>query len=135
MDSNFVVEFVNNLIKKTLSGDIKWRSLETVSAIDDTPISDCLSQDEFHTIYYYESYFCAVKQGLVFLVSEKNESGRDGSVSEGYNLYLQPRRGQPLSSVAFDISELYRLKNAIELKIDLTEDVVDFMKSFLEGQD
>lgn len=135
MNSNFVADFVNNLIKKTLSGDIKWSSLEYAVMIDNIPVDNFFSLDEFHTICYYESYFCMLNQGKIFLISERNESGRDGEVSEGYNLYIQPGLRQPISSVMFDTSELYRLKNAIELKSDLTEDVVDFMKSFMEGKD
>ena len=114
MDVNFISDFVNSLIGKTLSGEVKWRQLSESMQIDDTVISDYL------------------KLGLIFLVSERNESGRDGEISEGYNLYLQPLPKQPLSSVMFDTTELYRLKNAIELKIDLTEDVVTFMKSIME---
>lgn len=132
MDVNFISDFVNSLIGKTLSGEVKWRQLSESMQIDDTVISDYLGQDEFHIIHYYESYYCAIKLGLIFLVSERNESGRDGEISEGYNLYLQPLPKQPLSSVMFDTTELYRLKNAIELKIDLTEDVVTFMKSIMD---
>lgn len=132
MDTNLISNFVNNLIQKTLSGEIKWRQIPEDMTVDDTTISDYLGQDEFHIIHYYESYFCAVNLGLIFLVSERNESGRDAEYSEGYNLYLQPLPKQSLSSVMFDTTELYRLKNAIELKLDLTEDVVTFMKSIME---
>lgn len=133
MDANFISDFVNHLIEKTLAGELKWHTLSENTQIDDTVASDYLSQDEFHMIHYHESYYCSAKLGLIFLVSERNESGRDGEISEGYNLYLQPLPKQPPSSVMFDTTELYRLKNAIELKIDLTEDVVDFMKSIMES--
>ena len=132
MNSNFVADFVNNLIKKTLSGDVIWNPLAQFSKIYRISLSDLFSQDEFHTICTYESYYCRAGRGTIFLVSERDESGRDGEISEGYNLYIQPNSEQSISSVVFDTSELYRLKNAIELKSDLTEDVVDFMKSIME---
>lgn len=133
MNSNFVANFVNNLIKKTLSGDVIWNPLAQFSKLYRISLSDLFSQDEFHTIRTYESYYCRAGQGTIFLVSERDESGRDGEISEGYNLYIKPNSEQPISSVVFDTSELYRLKNAIELKSDLTEDVVDFMKSIMEA--
>lgn len=133
MTSNLVTDFVNDLIKKTLSEDIEWQSLNNVVAINGTPIDLYFSLDEFHTVNFFESYYCATK-GMIFLISERTESGRDGKVSEGYNLYIRLDPMKPLSSVVFDTSELYRLKNAIELKSDLTKDVVDFMKSFMEGK-
>lgn len=134
MNSNFIADFVNNLIKKTLSGEMIWRPLREFVKISCIPLGDLFSQDEFHTVHTYESYYCRAGQGIIFLVSERDESGRDGEISEGYNLYIKPSSEQPISSVVFDTSELYRLKNAIELKSDLTEDVVDFIKSFMEGK-
>lgn len=134
MNSNFVANFVNDLIKKTLSGQIIWGRLVQFTGAHHISISNLFPQDEFHTIRVFESYYCRAGQGIIFLVSERDESGRDGEISEGYNLYIKPSSEQPISSVVFDTSELYRLKNAIELKSDLTEDVVDFMKSFMEGK-
>lgn len=133
MNSSLVTNFVNNLIQKTLTGEIKWYPLSEKMQIDDSLISDYLNQDEFHIIRYFESYYCRIRLGYVFLVSERNENGRDSEYSEGYNLYLQPSPRQPFSSVMFDTTELYRLKNAIELKIDPTEDVVTFMKSIFDN--
>lgn len=133
MDSSLVTDFVNNLIEKTLAGQIKWYPLFENMKIDDSLISDYLDQDEFHIIHYFESYYCRIRLGFAFLVSERNENGLNSEYSEGYNLYLQPSSGQPFSSVMFDTTELYRLKNAIELKIDPTEDVVTFMKSIMEN--
>lgn len=132
MDAGFISDFVNKLIEKTLTGQIKWYPLFESMKVDDSLISDYLNQDEFHIIHYFESYYCRIRLGAAFLVSERNENGLDSEYSEGYNLYLQPSPGQPFSSVMFDATELYRLKNAIELKIEPTEDVVTFMKSIMD---
>lgn len=133
MNSSLVTNFVNSLIQKTLTGEIKWSPLSEKMQIDDSLISDYLDQDEFHIIHYFESYYCRIRLGYAFLVSERNENGLNSEYSEGYNLYLQPSPRQPFSSVMFDTTELYRLKNAIELKIDPSEDVVTFMKSILDN--
>ena len=133
MNSSLVTNFVNSLIQKTLTGEIKWSPLSEKMQIADSLISDYLDQDEFHIIHYFESYYCRIRLGYAFLVSERNENGLNSEYSEGYNLYLQPSPRQPFSSVMFDTTELYRLKNAIELKIDPSEDVVTFMKSILDN--
>lgn len=134
MNANIVNEFANSLIKKTLSDEIKWQPLTDGTNIGGESITDLLGTCEFHTVSFYESHFCNLHPGHVFLVSEVNESGRDSRFdTEGFNLYIQTADGQPLVSILFDTSELYRLKNAIDSKADLPQDAVAFMKSFLDG--
>lgn len=135
MNTNIANEFANSLIKRTLSDEIKWHSLSAGVNIGGEPITDLLGIDEFHTISFFESHFCDLHPGYAFLVSEKNESGRDNKFDvEGFNLYIQISDGSPLVSVLFDTAELYRLKNAIDSKVDLPQDAVAFMKSFLSGK-
>ena len=132
MTANLPTEFVNKLIKDTLAEKINWKPLADSMSIGDDPITDLLSIDEFHTVHFWESYYCKLKSGYVFLVSEINESGRDGSITEGYSLYLQTLTERFLVPIMFDTVEVYRLKNAIETKVDISPEVVEFMKSFLE---
>lgn len=132
MTANLPTEFVNKLIKDTLAEKINWKPLADSMSIGEDPITDLLSIDEFHTVHFWESYYCKLKSGYVFLVSEINESGRDGSITEGYSLYLQTLTERFLVPIMFDTVEVYRLKNAIETKVDISPEVVEFMKSFLE---
>lgn len=132
MAANLPTEFVNKLIKDTLAEKINWKPLADSMSIGEDPITDLLSIDEFHTVHFWESYYCKLKSGYVFLVSEINESGRDGSITEGYSLYLQTLTERFLVPIMFDTVEVYRLKNAIETKVDISPEVVEFMKSFLE---
>jgi len=133
MNTNIANEFANSLIKKTLSDEITWLPLTDGVNIGGELITDLLGTCEFHTVSFFESYYCDLHPGHAFLVSEINESGRDSRFdTEGFNLYIQTSDGSPLVSILFDTAELYRLKNAIDSKADLPQDAVAFMKSFLE---
>lgn len=133
MNSNIANEFANSLIRKTLSGEIKWQPLTDGVNIGGESIANLLGICEFHTVSYFESHFCELDSGHVFLVSEFNESGRNSKFNtEGFNLYIQTADRKQLVSILFDAAELYRLKNAIDSRADLPQDVVAFMKSFLE---
>lgn len=135
MNANIANEFANSLIRKTLSGAIKWQPLTDGTNIGGEPITILLGICEFHTVNFYESYFCNLHSGHVFFISEINESGRDSRFNtEGFNLYVQTADGNPLVSILFDTVELYRLKNAIDSRSDLPQDTIAFMKSFLEEQ-
>ena len=136
MHTDIASDFANSLIRKTLSNEIKWQPLTDSINIAGEPITDLLGTCEFHTVHFWESHYCALHPGYAFLVSEINESGRDGRFdTEGFNLYIQIGDGRPLVSILFDTAELYRLKNAIDSKADIPQDAVNFMKSFLDKQD
>lgn len=135
MNTNIATDFANSLIRKTLSDKIKWQPLTDKVSIGGEPITDLLGTCEFHTVSFFESHFCDLHPGHVFLVSEINESGRNSRFdTEGFNLYIQTAAGNPLVSILFDSAELYRLKNAIDSKADLPQDAVAFMKSFLDEE-
>ena len=106
MTANLPTEFVNKLIKDTLAEKINWKPLADSLSIGEDPITDLLSIDEFHTVRFWESYYCKLKSGYVFLVSEINESGRDGSITEGYSLYLQTLTERFLVPIMFDTVEV-----------------------------
>lgn len=135
MNTNIATDFANSLIRKTLSDKIKWQPLTDKVSIGGEPITDLLGTCEFHTVSFFESHFCDLHPGHVFLVNEINESGRDSRFdTEGFNLYIQTAGGNPLVSILFDTAELYRLKNAIDSKANLPQDAVAFMKSFLDEE-
>jgi hypothetical protein len=132
MKTDLSNKFVDSLIKKTLAGEIKWNLLPDQLKIGGEAITDLLGTCEFHKVYFFESYFCTLSPGHVFLVSELNESGRDSKYdTEGYNLYLQVADGDPLVSVMFDTSDLYRLQNAIVAKLDIPQKTIEFMREFI----
>lgn len=132
MNGSLVSQFAESLIKKTLSSEIVWRPLTEDMSFGGEKISDLLGTCEFHTVHYFESYFCALSDGFVFLISEINESGRDSRFdTEGFNLYVQTSATDPLVSVMFDTAELYRLSNAIVSKTEVPQKVAEFMKLFI----
>lgn len=137
MDSNTVTTFINKLISQTIDRKIKWLPFESETVLDGYPMNSWLDANEFHTIFYYDSYYCEIENGRVFLVNELNESGRSSKDDvEGYNLYLQPKKEAQLVSVAFDTPEIYRLKNAIfsSQERNLSRDIIDFMDNFNQSK-
>lgn len=134
MSENLVSKFAECLIRKTLASEVKWCSLEENLILNGERITDLLNVCEFHTIHYFESYFCALLDGFVFLVNELNESARDSRFdSEGLNLYVQISSGELPVSVMFDSIELYRLKNAIESHAELPQQVAEFMEAIIHS--
>lgn len=135
MEPNLIDNFMKALIEKTLNKELIWNSFTDDTYFDGERASDLLGQDEFHQIYYFESYVLQKDDGRIFLVSEFNESGRDWKYNtEGFAIYIQPKPSQPLERILFDTPDVYRLKNAIELNIktDVSPEVNDFLHRFFQ---
>lgn len=67
MSEKIAPKFAECLIRKTLASEIKWYPLEENLILNGEKISDLLDVCEFHTIHYFESYFCALLDGFVFV--------------------------------------------------------------------
>lgn len=133
MNEKLSFKFVESLIKKTISSEILWQPLSEDMLINGERAAIVLGQCEFHMINFIDSYVCSLQGGYVFLVDERNESGRDSRFdTEGYNLYVQTPADEFPTSVMFDEAELYRLSNAIRAKSPLPQSAVKFMKLFIE---
>ena len=50
-----------------------------------------ISTNESHSCDLQKSFYTDLNFGVVYLLYESSESGRDGTVIEGYNLYIQER--------------------------------------------
>lgn len=132
MGSNLVDNFMNTLIEKTLKKEFIWESFSSDTTFDGELASDMLDQNEFHQVYYLESYVLQQNNGRVFLVSEVNESGRDEKFNtEGFAIYIQPGPSAPLERILFDTPAVYRLINAISLNQDISPAVSDYLRRFL----
>lgn len=134
MEHELVSKFISNLIRETVNGIVSWNPLFQIVPPKDgtnTALVRITSEDEFHHINYENSFYLRTNRGIVFLVDQWRESGRDGTVFDGYNLYIQPNENAEITLVLSNTDELYRLSNAIKEKSGLSEDAIKFMNEYL----
>lgn len=109
--------FIQTLTDKTLSGDLSWDSLYELqenTEENNKYLSSTLFQDEFHTIIFSNSFYCLNNSsGYVYLINEKFESGYDGSVISGPNIYIQKDASSRVYKLTVDLGQIYQLQNAI----------------------
>lgn len=137
MNTNELVEkFIESLIQETITGMRKWKHLpRKQSGANNNQIiyETAFFEDEWHRILYEDSFELHFETGFFFLVHERSESGRDGTVFDEYNLYIQSDVGTEPIMVANDTPEVYRLRNAIgNIKKDtLPDNIINMMNTFL----
>lgn len=109
--------FIQTLTDKTLSGDLSWNrlnKLQETAEENNKYLSYTLFQDEFHTINFSNSFYCPNNSsGYVYLINEKFESGYDGSVISGPNIYIQKDASSRVCKLTVDLGQIYQLQNAI----------------------
>lgn len=109
--------FVQSLINDTLSQKIYWESLmklKEISAESNEALFYTLLEHEFHSILFLKSFYCLLpSSGYVYLVEESFESGYDGSVISGINIYIQKDASSKIYQLTVELSQLYQLQNAI----------------------
>lgn len=134
--NDYQIDFVKKLINITLDNKIKWNMLDNLKSVSESEnysLYYTLFTNEYHKISYERSYYTSYKDGNIYLIYEWSESGKDGSISEGYNLYTQFNKNEPVDPVFVDKSYLYQLSNAIKEDIKVKNNTQhDFIKSFLE---
>lgn len=117
-------KFINLLIQNTKDNNINWlpinkifrqKNLETINPNAFYLISQC----EFHTYNSHKSFYTDLAFGNIYLIYETFESGRDGTETEGYNLYIQERDendrflDSQIQTLEYDDDILQDLSNAI----------------------
>ncbi len=96
-----VFNFTKTLIEKTTAGEIPWKPLSSLSPAESgfpdvvLETADFVFTNEYRQILPLNSFFFFHKLGIVSLVRIDNESGRDGTHSSEYALYLQTRINCP----------------------------------------
>lgn len=133
MNDKLIDDFVEQLIQETLSNARSWSPLFPVEEGKNQPLFYALYETEFHHVRYKQSYSLPFGEGAVFLISEVSESGRDGTVFDGLQLYVQPSPKHELTLVVRDSVDLYRLSNAIADSLKLPEEAVAFIQDFLNS--
>lgn len=80
-----------------------------------------LFQTEFRHIDFHSSYYSTIGRGTIYVLNEDIESGRDGTHTIGYKLYLQ----DDLKNAVYDLpcpkSAVYQLLNAVQSCIAKSE--------------
>ena len=136
MKRDLINIFIDCLISETLNDRREWHPLyqqKEETSNQNENLYYLLFESEFHKVMYDESYFLPFENGFFFFIHEWSESGRDGTIFDGYNLYAQPDSKSKITLLLRDAPELYRLKNAILEKDKLPEDVESFITEFLEA--
>lgn len=136
MKQKLINDFANALISETLSGHRAWNPISPQPdglAEKNESLYFLLFENEYHKVFYEDSYSLPFQEGFFYFVHEWTESGRDGTIFDGYNLYVQPNLESKITLLLHDSPELYRLKNAILEKDRLPEDVERFICNFLES--
>ena len=136
MKKDLINTFINYLISETLADRRKWRPVyrQAEEQLDKNEnLYYLLFECEFHKVIYDDSYLLPFENGFFYFLHEWSESGRDGTIFDGYNLYAQPDSKAKITLLLSDAPELYRLKNAILEKDRLPKDVEDFINEFLEA--
>lgn len=115
--SKFTLEYI---VQKTIAKEYNWEELSKLINITETENRDLyftLFETEFHHIDYKESYFYKNVDLAIYLIYEISESGMDGTISRGYNLYGQYE--EKFSRLNMSQGELFYLKNAILQSLNL----------------
>lgn len=127
--------FVQTLTDKTLSNEVSWKSLydlQTTTKENNKFLFTTLFQDEFHTINFPNSFYCLNNSsGYVYLINETFESGYDGSVISGPNIYIQKDALSMVHKLTVELGQIYQLQNAILYsKEQDNEEIQDFIDNF-----
>lgn len=133
MDPNLIDDFIECLIRETISGTRSWYSLYPVSEDKNLALYYALFEHEWHHVRYDRSFSLPFEEGGIYLISEISESGRDGTTFDGLNLYVQPSTADELTLIMRDGVALYRLSNAIIDSMKIPDSAVSFIQDFLNS--
>ena len=135
MDKAKITQFIKQLSKDTLSGKLSWRRLTDYNNLDyssNKSISGMLFQNEFHHIDFFASYYCPAGKGTVFVLNEINESGRDGTITSGYKIYLHDDTNDRISNLPCYAGTEYQLVNSIHSQLTKDEAAIEsFIDNYL----
>lgn len=130
-----IESLLRRLISETNSGCRVWLpvSAEDLNTEKNSALYYLLFQNEYHRVDFESTYKLHFANGWFYLVREWAESGRDGTIFDGLNFYVQTAPEASITRLASDTAQLYGLKIAIEEQQALPKDVSDFVDSFLES--
>ncbi len=135
MDDKKIVIFMKQLSKDTLAGRLSWNTLtryNTAQLLPNHPIFNMLIQSEFRQIVFPSSYYCFIKNGIIFLLDEINELGRDGILTTSYIPYLYDEVKNTVSQLECPMGTVYQLINSIRSCLAKEEsDVESFIDNYL----
>lgn len=135
MGKSKIDAFINKLAKATINDKIYWNHLTNLQNIfkeSNPAISYLLVECEFHHINYSDSYYAIINNGEVYILYETNESGRDGTVVSGYQMYIHQEGSINTHEVPCSQSDIYRLLNAIIANLSKRENELEaFIDEYL----
>lgn len=137
MDNKKIKDFIKQLSKDTAQNKISWKRLVTYENLEfdsNKEVFRMLFQNEYRQIDYLSSYYSIIKPGTVFVINETISSGRDGSVTNNYKIYLQNSAKQSVSALPCDSVTIYQLLNAIQSSITDDKAISEaFIDDYLSG--
>lgn len=137
MDSTTIISFIDKLTNQTISGSILWRylsELETVTQESNKGLYFTIFQTEYHRVDFFSSYYGIIGNGTVYLINETFESGRDGSITSGYNLYLQKEGSDNVERLHCPQGYVYQIVNAVNATIQKQDSGIDsFISDYLDN--
>lgn len=137
-------EFIAKLIYKTKLGELKWERPQKavteqeefakgISSVETELLNEVFFEHEWRHIDYKRTWYSLYNKDIIALVFETNESGMDGSIESGYNLYLLKELNKPIILPCVQ-SDLYRLENSISQTESEIPIIEDFINNFLLNQ-
>lgn len=135
MNNDKIKQFMSNLSKGTLSGNIHWKRVTDFGDLkpeSNKPIFNLLFQSEFRHLDLDASYYAIVSNGEIYLLNEVNESGRDGTITSGYRMYLHSEGSTNILHLQCNSGSIYQLINSIHVYLaDQEKDLESFIDDFL----
>lgn len=127
--------FLDSLIQDTLSCKISWKSLTELKGVSEEhnkALYNTLLENEFHSVLFFKSFYCLLpSSGYVYLINETSESGYDGSIISGLNIYIQKDCSSKIHQLTVDLSQIYQLENAIiSSRSTQDEEIQDFIDNY-----
>lgn len=139
MEKSKIDAFINKLSKETIDDKIYWNcltSLQNISEESNPAIFYLLFECEFHHINHKNSYYAIINSGEVYILNEINESGRDGTVTSGYQMYVHQEKSSNTHVIPCTQGDIYRLLNAITASLSKKENELEsFIDSYLESDE
>lgn len=133
MEKNKIDAFINKLSKDTINDKIIWSRLTNLPNVleeSNPAIFYLLDECEFRHINYQDSYYSIINNGEVYILNETNESGRDGTITSGYQMYIHQEESVNTHEVPCSQGDIYRLLNAIIANLSKRENELESFIDF-----
>lgn len=130
--------FVESLSRSTISSEIQWKSLNELAETteeNNKALFFTIFETEFHSVMFLKSFYChAPASGYVYLIHERFESGYDGSVISGPNIYIQKDSLSKIHKLDVPLGLVYQLENAIlSSRTESDDEIQSFIDNFYKN--